>query len=30
MVEEYFTLGICVELAEYSYLLTSWGFKGED
>jgi hypothetical protein len=21
--------GICVELAEYSSLLTSWGFKGE-
>ena len=30
VVEEYFALGICVELAEYSSLLTSWGFKGED
>jgi len=30
MVEEHFAFGICVELAEYSYLLTSWGFKGED
>ncbi len=29
VVEEYFTLGICVELAEYSSLLTSWGFKSE-
>jgi len=22
--------GICVELEEYTYLLTGWGFKGED
>ncbi len=29
MVEEHFAFGICVELEEYSYLLTSWGFKGE-
>jgi len=30
VVEEHFAFGICVELEEYSYLLTSWGFKGED
>jgi len=30
VVEEHFALGICVELEEYSYLLTSWEFKGED
>ena len=28
-VEEHLTFGICVEVEEYSYLLTSWGFKGE-
>ena len=27
MVEEYFAFGLCVELAEYSSLLTSWGFN---
>jgi len=30
VVEEHFAFGICVELEEYSSLLTSWGFKGED
>lgn len=30
VVEEHFAFGICVELEEYSYLLTSWGFKDED
>ncbi len=30
VVEEHFAFGIYVELEEYSYLLTSWGFKGED
>jgi len=30
VVEEHFAFGICIELEEYSYLLTSWGFKGED
>jgi hypothetical protein len=29
VVEVHFAFGICVELEEYSSLLTSWGFEGE-
>jgi hypothetical protein len=30
VVEEHFAFGLCIEVEEYSYLLTRWGFKGED